>query len=123
MMPGLPSVICLVFGAFAGALTVLVAMRAQLAAETAKISELRVRLEEAAEDARQVAALRAQASSLRHDLRGILSPVMLTADRLVNSQDPAVCKAGDTLIRCVDRATARLAEKSPVQDDSNSVLG
>ena len=35
-----------------------------------------------------------QTATLRHDIRGILSPALLTADRLLNHADPAVKRAG-----------------------------
>ena len=82
---------------------------------------MRARLAEADGAQQQVAELRAQASALRHDLRGILSPALLSADRLANSQDPASRKAADVVIRSVERATTRLADKSLVQDASKSV--
>ena len=54
-----------------------------------------------------------QFSALRHDLRGILSPAMLIADRLQSHEDPAVQRAGEVVNRTVERAAARLAEKPP----------
>ena len=48
--------------------------------------------------------------ALRHDLRGILSPAMLIADRLQTHADPAVQRAGEVVMRTVERAAARLAE-------------
>ncbi len=61
----------------------------------------------AAAEAR-VAELIRQASQLRHDLRGILSPAMLTADRLTTSQDPLVRRAAEAMISTVERAEERL---------------
>jgi hypothetical protein len=52
-----------------------------------------------------------QLSLLRHDLRGILSPAMLIADRLLAHEDPAVQRAGDIMNRTIERAAARLMEK------------
>jgi hypothetical protein len=52
-----------------------------------------------------------QISLLRHDLRGILSPAMLIADRLLAHDDPAVQRAGELVNRTVERAAARLADK------------
>jgi hypothetical protein len=49
-------------------------------------------------------------TALRHDLRGILSPAMLIADRLATHADPSVQRAGDVITRTVERAAARLAE-------------
>ena len=48
---------------------------------------------------------------LRHDLRGALSPAMLTADRLVTNADPAVRRAGEFMIKSVDRAASLLADR------------
>ncbi len=46
---------------------------------------------------------------LRHDLRGILSPALLTADRLLATTDDAlVRRAAETMIETVERANARL---------------
>ncbi|WP_158744680.1 hypothetical protein [Acidisphaera sp. L21] len=57
-----------------------------------------------------LAARLEQQRRLRHDIRGVLSPVLLTADRLSNHADPAVKRSGEILSRTVDRATAMLAE-------------
>lgn len=55
-------------------------------------------------------ALEANTSSLRHDLRGILSPALLTADRLLSSEDRIVKRAGEMMVRAVERAEERLRE-------------
>ena len=47
---------------------------------------------------------------LRHDLRGVLSPALMMADRLLNHDDPAIRRAGQAVVRSVERATALLAE-------------
>jgi hypothetical protein len=107
-----PLVFHLVFMA-AGGVAVFAGMRPGLAARDAEIATLRARLEAAGSADEQLADLRGRTASLRHDLRGILSPALLTADRLADSQDPAIRKAADILIRTVDRATARLAETTP----------
>ncbi len=61
---------------------------------------------EAAEEAS--ARLVKAAGEMRHDLRGILSPALLTADRLTTSQDPVARRAGETMVATIDRAEARL---------------
>lgn len=69
----------------------------------------------------QISELEASSSALRHDLRGVLSPALMMADRLVNNPDPAVRRAGNAVVRSVDRATALLtASKAPAQADSGS---
>ncbi len=61
----------------------------------------------------RLAALEAATSSLRHDLRGILSAAMLVTDRLIAHSDPKVVRAGETIIMAVKRATERLAQTRP----------
>ncbi len=63
---------------------------------------------EAAEEAN--ARLVKAAGEMRHDLRGILSPALLTADRLTTSQDPVARRAGETMVATIDRAEQRLRQ-------------
>ncbi len=53
----------------------------------------------------RLAALGTAMAKVSHDLRGILSPALLTAERLQMSQEPSVKRAGDVLVRTVERAT------------------
>ncbi len=53
----------------------------------------------------RLAALGSVVARISHDLRGILSPALLTAERLQNHQDEAVRRASEVLLRTVDRAT------------------
>jgi signal transduction histidine kinase len=53
----------------------------------------------------RLAALGAAVAKVSHDLRGILSPALLTAERLQMSKEPSVKRAGDVLVRAVERAT------------------
>ena len=53
----------------------------------------------------RLAALGSAVAKISHDLRGILSPALLAAERLQMSDDPATKRAGDTLVRAVERAT------------------
>ena len=47
---------------------------------------------------------------LRHDLRGILSPALMTADRLLMStEDPVAKRAAETMVETIERAEKRLA--------------
>jgi signal transduction histidine kinase len=64
----------------------------------------------AADIAARLQALEATTSSLRHDLRGILSPALLTAERLLTNTDPVIRRAGEMMVRTVERASERLAE-------------
>ncbi len=71
-------------------------------------TKLGQRLAEA--EARLAAGSKAGAQ-LRHDLRGILSPALLTADRLSNSQDPLARRAAETMIATIERAEIRLRDE------------
>ncbi|MBV9783183.1 MAG: HAMP domain-containing histidine kinase [Acidisphaera sp.] len=53
----------------------------------------------------RLAALGTAVAKMSHDLRGILSPALLAADRLTRNADPSVRRAGEVLVRVVDRAT------------------
>ncbi len=50
-------------------------------------------------------------SRLRHDLRGILSPALLLADRLLTSSDPIAQRTAQVVIQTIERAEAALAKK------------
>jgi signal transduction histidine kinase len=123
MTPLVPTTLALFIGAALGALVMAARYRSTLAAKDAELAAQREHLDISAHAAAELAEMRSAASVLRHDLRGILSPALLSADRLANSPDAAVRKAADIVIRCVERASARLADKVPAQDESKSVLG
>ena len=123
MTPLVPTALAFIIGASAGALAMAARYRPQLAVKDAELEALRERLNVSVNAAAELAEMRSAASVLRHDLRGILSPALLSADRLANSQDAAVRKAADIVIRSVERASARLADKVPAQEESKSVLG
>ena len=63
----------------------------------------------------EIATLRTTNASLRHDLRGVLSPALMMSDRLLNHADPAVQKAGQVVVRSIDRATALLSASKDSQ--------
>jgi signal transduction histidine kinase len=53
----------------------------------------------------RLAALGTAVAKVSHDLRGILTPALLSAERLQLHTDPAVRRSGEALVRAVDRAT------------------
>jgi signal transduction histidine kinase len=53
----------------------------------------------------RLAALGTVVAKVSHDLRGILTPALLSAERLMLNQDAKVRRAGETLVQAVDRAT------------------
>jgi hypothetical protein len=68
----------------------------------------------------QVRLLEESSAVLRHDLRGVLSPALMMADRLLRNEDPAIRRAGLAVVRSVERATALIAEnraQSPAAAD------
>ncbi len=68
----------------------------------------RVRLAEQAQA--RLAELEASTSSLRHDLRGILSPSLMLADRLLDHADPKVRRVGEVVVQTVERCSERLKQ-------------
>ncbi len=64
----------------------------------------------------KVDAIEKRAAGLRHDLRGALSPALIVSDSLVESSDPAVRRAGEAVIRSIERAAALLAAAKAAPD-------
>ena len=64
----------------------------------------------------RVDAIEKQVAGLRHDLRGALSPALIMSDRLLESTDPAVRRAGEAVIRSIERAAALLAAAKAASD-------
>ena len=60
----------------------------------------------AAAFAAEADAAQARLDRLRHDVRGALSPALLSADRLLASDDPPTRHTGEIIVRAVERATA-----------------
>ncbi len=52
----------------------------------------------------RLAALGTVVAKVSHDVRGILTPALLQADRLGKHADPAVRRAGNSLVQAVERA-------------------
>ena len=57
----------------------------------------------------RIEAIEAGVASLRHDLRGALSPALIFSDRLAASPDPAIRKAGEAVVRSIEQASALIA--------------
>jgi len=73
--------------------------------------------QETADKLARLAELEATTSSLRHDLRGMLAPALLVADRLLAHSDPKVVRAGETVVKAINRAEERLvATRAPTQE-------
>ncbi len=104
-------------GIAAGVLGTVLWFRPQLAAHRGEAVVLRGQLAELHAAQAQLAELRKQVSTLRHDVRGILSPALLVADGLLNHAEPKVKRAGEVMVRTVERASERLAELSVTAAD------
>jgi hypothetical protein len=96
-------------GGALGAAIVAARLRTRLSAQAAASRDVQAKLDQAASAQVRLAGIEADLSLLRHDLHGILAPALLTADRLTGHADPVIRKAGDIVVRTVERATARLA--------------
>lgn len=68
----------------------------------------------AAPSADRLATLEREMSALRHELRGALSPALMVSDRLLRNEDPLIRRAGDAVVRSVDRAMALIGQDTPV---------
>ncbi len=102
--------LCALAGLAAGALLANLVLGGRLRAAQATADRLGRELAEAGAAGVTLAELRAHLSGLRHDLRGILSPAMLVSDRLLDHADPGIHRAGEVMVRVVERTLARLAE-------------
>ena len=58
----------------------------------------------------RLAVLEREMSTLRHELRGALSPALMVSDRLLRSEDPLIRRAGDAVVRSVERATTLIGQ-------------
>lgn len=67
----------------------------------------------AAAMAARLSDVEARAATMRHDLRGVLSPALMVTDRLVKNPDPTVQRAGQAVIRSIERATSIIQASKP----------
>ena len=104
-------------GIAAGVLGTYLWVRPRLAACRSTQAALSGQLAEAHAAQAQLADLRKQVSTLRHDVRGVLSPALLVADGLLNHAEPKVKRAGEVMVRTVERASERLAELKVTASD------
>ena len=106
-------------GLAVGALATGLVMAAFITRERRAAVTLRAQLAEAGSSQAKLAELRAHLSGLRHDVRGILSPALLVADKLLAHAEPGVRRAGEVMVRTVDRTTGRLGETPLDQQGAN----
>ena len=63
-------------------------------------------MEQSSQD--QLEQLKKLISSLRHDIRGMITPALLIADRLTLNGDPAIQRSGTTITGIVERIVSTL---------------
>ncbi|GBQ84679.1 hypothetical protein AA13595_1477 [Gluconacetobacter johannae DSM 13595] len=54
-----------------------------------------------------------QTARVLHDVRGLLSPAVLQADKLTTHPDPQVRDAAECILNAVEQAVQRLKDLSP----------
>lgn len=69
----------------------------------------------------RLADLEREMSLLRHELRGALSPALMVSDRLLRSEDPLIRRAGDAVVRSVERATALIGGDRATSSDAGPI--
>ena len=111
---GVPMLLAALVAAAAAGLVLHAVLLAQVARPMAA---LQARVDDGASSAAAIAArlsdVETRAASMRHDLRGVLSPALMVTDRLLNNPEPTVQRAGQAVIRSVERATAIIQASKP----------
>lgn len=79
-----------------------------LAAHRAGHAARRHLAQKAAAAEARLAEREAELRRLRHDLRGALSPALLSVDRMQASADPAIARTATIVLRAIERAGALL---------------
>ena len=115
---GLPYIACAALAAVCAGLMLYAAGRWQTVRVTATVPP--VAPPPVSEPALDVATARIEVlehelSALRHELRGALSPALMVSDRLLRSEDPLIRRAGDAVVRSVQRATTLIGQDRPVE--------
>jgi signal transduction histidine kinase len=70
----------------------------------------------------RLAELGVSAAKVHHDLRNLMTSAMLVADRLQESEDAAVSRAGARLVSAVERSTAMLQAASDFAGEKRPAL-
>jgi len=81
-------------------------------------------MEQAPQD--RIEQLEKLVATLRHDLRGVITPAALIADRLRNSSDPSIQRSAARITDVVERILSRLNatyEIVPPHGESGPVIG
>ena len=103
---GVPYLLAAGLAALAAGLVQYAAQRIQPGPDRTIEADLRQQLEE----------YRTQSATMRHDLRGMLSPALMMSDRLLNHPEPGVQRAGNAVVKSIQRATTLLNESKAFLD-------
>jgi len=71
---------------------------------------------------RRLAELGVAQAKINHDLRNLMTPALMVADRLQNSADPQVSRAGGLLVNAIERATALIATTQTFTEEAAPLL-
>jgi hypothetical protein len=83
---------------------------AELANQSAELQAVAAGLLRAGQTSDELLALRRAWQKLRHDVRGALSPALLTADRLTGHADESVRRGAEIMVKAVERAVETLKD-------------
>jgi signal transduction histidine kinase len=71
---------------------------------------------------RRLAELGVAQAKINHDLRNLMTPALMLADRLQGSADPKVSRAGGLLVKVIERATALIATTQSFTEERAPLL-
>lgn len=119
---GLPYVLATAVAALAAGIATFAVLHALVARPLAALGSETpgVLVRQVAQQRARLATLEGMTASLRHDLRGMLSPAMLVCDRLLSHSDPKIVRSGETIVRSITRATERLAATRAASPETGS---
>ena len=71
---------------------------------------------------RRLAELGVAQAKINHDLRNLMTPALMVADRLQGSSDPQVSRAGGLLVNAIERATTLIATAQTFTEEAAPLL-
>jgi signal transduction histidine kinase len=71
---------------------------------------------------RRLAELGVAQAKINHDLRNLMTPALMVADRLQASADPSVSRAGSLLVTAIERATALINTTQAFTEEAAPLL-
>jgi signal transduction histidine kinase len=71
---------------------------------------------------RRLAELGVAQAKINHDLRNLMTPALMLADRLQGSADPKVTRAAGLLVKAIERATALISTSQSFTEEAAPLL-